>query len=41
MHMIRFEDGRSTDLLHLMDTMAMVGQLGLLPAGGTPAARAA
>lgn len=41
MHMIRFEDGRSTDLLHLMDTMAMVGQLGLLPAGGTQAARAA
>jgi predicted ester cyclase len=41
MHMIRFRDGRSTDLLHLMDTMAMVGQLGLLPAGGTPAARAA
>ena len=29
MHMIRFQDGRNTELLHLMDTMAMVGQLGL------------
>ncbi len=33
MHMIRFQDGRNTELLHLMDTMAMVGQLGLAPAG--------
>jgi predicted ester cyclase len=41
MHMIRFEDGRSTDLLHLMDTMAMVGQLGLMPVGGAQPARAA
>jgi predicted ester cyclase len=32
MHMIRFRDGRNTELLHLMDTMAMVGQLGLAPA---------
>lgn len=40
MHMIRFQDGKSTDLLHLMDTMTMVGQLGLMPAGGAAAARA-
>jgi predicted ester cyclase len=33
MHMIRFEDGRSTELLHLMDTMAMASQLGLLSTG--------
>ncbi len=33
MHLIRFEAGRNTELLHLMDTMAMVGQLGLAPAG--------
>ena len=33
MHMIRFQNGRNTELLHLMDTMAMVGQLGLAPAG--------
>lgn len=33
MHMIRFEDGRNTELLHLMDTMAMAGQLGLVPTG--------
>ena len=33
MHLIRFEAGRNTELLHLMDTMAMAGQLGLLPAG--------
>jgi hypothetical protein len=32
MHMIRWRDGRSTELLHLMDTMALLGQLGLLPA---------
>ena len=41
MHMIRFQDGQSTELLHLMDTMAMVGQLGLVPAGGAQPARAA
>jgi predicted ester cyclase len=33
MHMIRFKDGRNTELLHLMDTMAMAGQLGLVPSG--------
>jgi predicted ester cyclase len=33
MHLIRFQDGRNTELLHLMDTMAMVGQLGLASAG--------
>lgn len=33
MHMIRFENGRNTDLLHVMDTIALLGQLGLLPAG--------
>ena len=33
MHMIRWCDGRSTELLHLMDTMALLGQLGLLPSG--------
>jgi predicted ester cyclase len=39
MHMIRWVDGRSTDLWHVMDTMAMAGQLGLLPAGNrVPAA---
>lgn len=31
MHMIRFKHGHSSELLHLMDTMAMVGQLGLTP----------
>jgi hypothetical protein len=39
MHMIRFRDGRNTELLHLMDTMAMVGQLGLAPAGAPAPAR--
>lgn len=29
MHMIRFEHGRNIELLHLMDVMAMMGQLGL------------
>ena len=39
MHMIRFQGGRNTELLHLMDTMAMVGQLGLAPTGApVPAA---
>ena len=33
MHLIRFQDGRNTELLHLMDTLAMAGQLGLAPAG--------
>ena len=32
MHMIRMENGQSAELLHLMDTMAMLGQLGVLPA---------
>lgn len=31
MHMIRLVDGKSVELLHLMDTMAMLGQLGVLP----------
>jgi len=36
MHMIRFDqDGQHGDLYHLMDTFAMLGQLGLLP-GGAP-----
>jgi predicted ester cyclase len=33
MHMMRFVDGQNTELLHLMDTAAMAGQLGLLPTG--------
>jgi predicted ester cyclase len=37
MHMIRFENDRNTELLHLMDTMAMVDQLGLMPGGRVPA----
>lgn len=40
MHMIRLQNGRSAELLHLMDTMAMAGQLGLLPTGAPAAARA-
>lgn len=39
MHMMHFAGGRNTELLHLMDTMTMAGQLGLLP-GGAPAAAA-
>lgn len=31
MHLIRFEGGKGTELWHVMDTMALVGQLGLLP----------
>jgi len=31
MHMIRMEDGKCVELLHLMDTFAQLGQLGLLP----------
>ena len=31
MHMMRFRDGRNTELLHIMDTLGMVGQLGLAP----------
>lgn len=38
MHMIRFQDGRNTELLHLMDTMALAGQLGLLQAGAPASA---
>jgi predicted ester cyclase len=32
MHMIRFADGRSIELLHLMDSAALVAQLGQIPA---------
>lgn len=39
MHMIRFQDGRNTELLHLMDTMAMVDQLGLASRGAPASAR--
>lgn len=35
MHMIRSADGKGVELLHLMDTFAMMKQLGLLP--GPPA----
>lgn len=31
MHMIRFVDGKSVELWHVMDTLTMLGQLGLLP----------
>ena len=31
MHMIRIGNGKGAELLHLMDTFAMLGQLGLLP----------
>lgn len=41
MHMMRFRDGKNAELLHLMDTLTMVGQLGLVPSGSTQAARAA
>jgi predicted ester cyclase len=37
MHMIRFKDRRHGELWHLMDNLALLGQLGLLPA---PAAAA-
>jgi predicted ester cyclase len=36
MHMMRFVDGKSVELWHVMDTLTMLGQLGLLP-GGPPA----
>ncbi len=36
MHMMRFVDGKSVELWHVMDTLTMLGQLGLLP--GRPAA---
>jgi predicted ester cyclase len=39
MHMIRFEGGRNTELWHVMDTIAMLGQLGLLPAPETAVSR--
>lgn len=32
MHLIRFQGGRNTELWHVMDTLTMLGQLGLLPA---------
>ncbi len=41
MHMIRFQDGQSTDLLHIMDTMTLVSQLGLMPTRDPGTARAA
>lgn len=31
MHMMRFADGKNTELWHVMDSLAMLGQLGLLP----------
>lgn len=31
MHLIRMENGMCFELLHLMDTMALLGQLGLTP----------
>ncbi|MGD9710894.1 MAG: ester cyclase [Thermomicrobiales bacterium] len=31
MHMIRFENGQNTELWHIMDTLTLLGQLGLLP----------
>lgn len=31
MHMIRFQDGRNTELLHIMDTLTLMAQLGKLP----------
>ena len=37
MHMIRFQNGLNTELLHLMDTMAMAGQLGLASAAAPEA----
>ena len=40
MHMIRYEDGKSVELWHQMDTLGMLGQLGLLPStagAATPA----
>jgi len=39
MHLIRFQNGRNTELLHLMDTMAMAGQLGLLPGSASASTR--
>ncbi len=36
-HMIRFERGLGVELLHLMDTFALLGQLGVTPAGPLPA----
>lgn len=38
MHLIRFEHGHNTELWHLMDSLALLGQLGILPAAqGAPA----
>jgi hypothetical protein len=31
MHMIRCVDGKAVELWHVMDTLTMLGQLGLLP----------
>jgi predicted ester cyclase len=32
MHLIRIENGQGAELWHLMDTLTLLGQLGLLPA---------
>lgn len=37
MHMIRMENGKGVELLHLMDTLTLLGQLGLLPGARPPA----
>jgi predicted ester cyclase len=34
MHMIRFQDGKQTELWHLMDSLALLSQLGLFPPPG-------
>lgn len=39
MHMMRFEAGRNTELWHVMDSLALLGQLGLLPASPPAALR--
>ncbi|HLQ16286.1 MAG TPA: ester cyclase [Candidatus Eisenbacteria bacterium] len=39
MHLIRIVDGKTVELWHVMDTLTMLGQLGLLP--GRSAAQAA
>lgn len=38
MHMIRFQDGRNTELLHIMDTLTLMAQLGKVPSGAREAA---
>jgi predicted ester cyclase len=39
MHLMRIVDGKTVELWHVMDTLTMLGQLGLLP--GRSAAPAA